>query len=84
MMEEERIERLTADLIFSRKELIAVEQKLAIAIEALEFYANGNHYKSAGWYPDTNWRLDDAKNLMAVDGDIENGLKAKEALEKIK
>lgn len=58
---------------------IELEKKLEIAKEALEFYALKKHFKDEDVY---------IVNVLGdsdeVDGYVENGLKAREALKKIK
>lgn len=58
---------------------IELEKKLEIAKEALEFYALKKHFKDEDVY---------IANVLGdsdeVDGYVENGLKAREALKKIK
>lgn len=58
---------------------IELEKKLEIAVEALEFYALKKHYKDEDVYISSVFCDSDE-----VDGYVENGLKAREALEKIR
>ena len=56
-----------------------LEEKLKIAKEALEFYANKeNNLGGLTYWNDWN------EQYASVDGDIENGYKARQALAKIK
>lgn len=59
---------------------IELEKKLKIAQEALEFYAN----KENNYYVNTVWEDWENDEFATVNGDIENGYKARQALEKIK
>lgn len=59
---------------------IELEEKLKIAQEALEFYAN----KENNYYANTVWEDWENDEFATVNGDIENGYKARQALEKIK
>ena len=58
---------------------IELEKKLEIAVQALEFYALKKHYKDEDVYISSVFCDSDE-----VDGYVENGLKAREALEKIR
>lgn len=57
-----------------------LEEKLKIAKEALEFYAN----KENNYFGNTIWEDWEDNKFAYVSGDIENGYKARQALEKIK
>lgn len=67
----EKMRDITAEYVYK------LEEKLRIAEEALEFYAQGKHM-------DNIIRGNESDNYWHCDGDIENGYRAKEALAKIK
>ena len=58
---------------------IDLEKNIEIAVKALEFYALKKHYKDEDVYISSIFVDSDE-----VDGYVENGLKAREALAKIK
>lgn len=66
-------------LIATIEKLEKTEEKLKIAKEALEFYALKKHFKDEDVYIINVFGDSDE-----VDGYVENGLKAREALKKIK
>lgn len=57
-----------------------LEEKLKIAKEALEFYAN----KENNYYSNTVWEDWENDEFATVNGDIENGYRAREALKQIR
>lgn len=71
------------DLVFPpsmpRCDIEELKEKLKIAIEALEFYGN----KENNCFGSTNWD-DWGEQYASVNGDIENGYKARQTLAKIK
>lgn len=71
--------RKTDVLIATIEKCEKLEEKLKIATEALEFYALKKHYKDEDVYI-----ISVFGDCDEVDGYVENGLKAREALKKIK
>lgn len=92
MSAEKHWERAYAILLeASNKKIAELEEKLAIAIEALEFYADGDNWGHIDPYKN-DYRIIDKTDIGKgdfqisenVDDNYVGGLKAREALEEIK